>query len=151
MVTFSTHRDALIQSLSQICLETSTTLEILIHMMTTDRATCIVFSADDLPPEGSDYTRPLYISVVCSSHRVPSVLLDNGFALNVFPLAIVVTFDFAPSDFGPSTQTMRSYENTQREIMDTLTIDLLIRLTIFSILFQVLLITASFNLLLGRR
>ncbi|WJZ90832.1 hypothetical protein VitviT2T_009949 [Vitis vinifera] len=138
-------------SREKICVETSTTLEGLIHMMTTDSVTCIVFSADDLPPEGFDHTHPLYITVVCSGHRVPSVLLDNGFALNVFPLAIVVTFDFAPSDFGPSTQTMRSYENTQREIMDTLTIDLLIRLTIFSILFQVLLITASFNLLLGRR
>ena len=34
--------------------------------------------------------------------------------------------------------------------MGTLTIDLLIRLTIFSILFQVLRIPTSFNLLLGR-
>ena len=151
MATSSTHIDALIRALSQICVETSTTPEGLIHMMTTDSVTCIVFSTDDLPPEGFDHTHLLYITVVCSGHRVPSVLLDNGFALNVFPLAIVVTLDFAPSDFGPSTQTMRSYDNTKREIMDTLTIDLLIRLTIFSILFQVLLITASFNLLLGRR
>ena len=135
MVTFSTHRDALIQSLSQICLETSTTPERLIHMMTTDRATCIVFSADDLPPKGSDYTRPLYISVVCSSHRVLFVILDNGFALNFCPLATIVTLGFAPSDFGPSTQTVRTYDSTQREVMGILTIDLLIGPTTFSILF----------------
>ncbi|RVW14465.1 Retrovirus-related Pol polyprotein from transposon 17.6 [Vitis vinifera] len=30
----------------------------------------------------SDHTRPLYISVSCSGRRVPSVLLDNGSALN---------------------------------------------------------------------
>ncbi|RVW92012.1 Retrovirus-related Pol polyprotein from transposon 17.6 [Vitis vinifera] len=84
------HRDALIRALSQIRVETSTTPEGLIHMMTADRATCIVFSADDLPPEGSDHTRPLYITVVCSGHRVPSVLLDNGSALNVCPLATAI-------------------------------------------------------------
>ncbi|RVW31147.1 hypothetical protein CK203_108440 [Vitis vinifera] len=49
-------------------------------MMTACQATCIVFSDDDLPPEGSDHTHPLYISIGCSSRRVPSVLLDNGSA-----------------------------------------------------------------------
>ncbi|KAL6321494.1 hypothetical protein AAG906_018463 [Vitis piasezkii] len=33
-------------------------------MMTGDRATCIVFSDDDLSPKGSDHTHPLYITVV---------------------------------------------------------------------------------------
>ncbi|RVW66310.1 hypothetical protein CK203_066206 [Vitis vinifera] len=46
-------------------------------------ATCIVFSDDDLPSEGSSHIRHLHISVACSSHRVPIVLLDNSFALNV--------------------------------------------------------------------
>ena len=62
----STHRNALIRALSQIRVETTTTPEGLIHMMTADRATCIVFLDDDLPLEGSDHTRPLYISVGCS-------------------------------------------------------------------------------------
>ncbi|RVX05621.1 hypothetical protein CK203_027292 [Vitis vinifera] len=84
------------------------------------------------------------------SHRVQSVLLNNGSALNVYPLATVVTLDFAPSDFGSSTQTLRAYNSTQREVMGTLTIDLLIGLTTFSILFQVLRIPSFFDLLLGR-
>ena len=118
-------------------------------MMTIDSATYIVFSADDLRLEGSDHTHPLYISVVYSSHRVSSVLLDNDSALNVCPLAIVVVLSFALSDFGPSTQIVRAYDNTQRDVMGTLTIDLLIGPTTFSILFQVLRIPTSFNLLLG--
>ena len=89
-------------------------------------------------------------TVVCSGHRVQSVLLNNGSALNVYPLATVVTLDFAPSDFGSSTQTLRAYNSTQREVMGTLTIDLLIGLTTFSILFQVLRIPSFFDLLLGR-
>ena len=103
LATSSTHRDALIQALSQIKVETTTSLDGLIHMMTAGRATCIVFSDDDLPPEGSDHTRPLYISVGCSSRRVPSVLLNNGSTLNVCPLSIAIALGYAPSDFGPST------------------------------------------------
>ncbi|RVW63936.1 Transposon Ty3-I Gag-Pol polyprotein [Vitis vinifera] len=74
-------------------------------MMTAGRATCIMFSDDDLPPEGSDHMRPLCISVGCSGRRVPFVLLDNGLALNVCPLAIAIALGYAPFDFGPSTQT----------------------------------------------
>ena len=150
LATSSTHRDALIRALSQIHVETSTNLEGLIHMMIDDKVTCIVFSTDDLPLEGSDHTRHFYISVVCSGHRVSFVLLDNGFALNVCPLATVIVIGFAPSDFGPSIKIVRAYESTQRKVMDTLTIDFLIGPTIFSILIQVLRVPASFKLLLGQ-
>ena len=131
-------------------METTTTLERLIHIMTVDRATCIMFLDDDLPLEGSDHTHPLYITVGCSSHRVPSVLLDNGSALNVCPLATAIALGYAPSDFGPSTQMVRAYVNTKREVMGTLIIELLIGPTKFPILFQVLRIPTFFNLLLGR-
>ncbi|KAL6319153.1 hypothetical protein AAG906_011237 [Vitis piasezkii] len=93
-------------SREEIRVETSATPEELIYMMTADRVTCIMFSVDDLPPEGSDHNRHLYIIVVCSSHRVPSVLLDNGSALNVCPLATTIALGFAPSDFGSSTETV---------------------------------------------
>ncbi|RVX04669.1 Retrovirus-related Pol polyprotein from transposon 17.6 [Vitis vinifera] len=131
LASSSTHRDALTRALSQIRVDTTTTPEGLIHMMTAGRATCIVFSDDDLPPEGSGHTRPLYISVGCSGRRVPSVLLDNGSALNVCPLATAIALGYAPSDFGPSTQTVRAYDSTRRRSW-------------------VLRIPTSFNLLLGR-
>ena len=119
-------------------------------MVTAGRATCILFSDDDLPPKGSDHPRPLYISVGCSGRRVPSVLLDNGLALNVCHLATAIAFGYAPSDFGPSTQTVRAYDSTWREVISTLEIELLIGLAIFVTLFQVLRIPTSFSLLLGR-
>ena len=119
-------------------------------MVTVGRTTCIVFSDDDLPLEGFDHTRPLYISVGCLGCRVPSIFLDNGSALNVYPLAIAIALGYAPSDFGPSTQTVRVYDSTWREVMGTLEIELLIDPATFVIVFQVLRIPASFNLLLGR-
>ena len=103
MASSSTHKDTLIRPLSQIRVETTTTLEGLIHMVIVGIATCIVFSDDDLPPDGLDHTRLLYILVYCSGRRVPFVLLDNGSALNVCPLATTIALGYAPSDFGPST------------------------------------------------
>ena len=119
-------------------------------MLTANRATCIVFSISDLPLGGSDHTLPLYIFVGCSRHRVPSVILNNGSALNIYPLAIIVALGFGPSNFESSSQTLRAYDSTHIEVLGTLTLDLQISLVTFPALFQVLRIFASFNLLLGR-
>ena len=150
LASSSTHRDALIRALSQIRVDTTTTSGGLIHFLTADRATCIVFSNDDLPPKGSDHVRPLFINVACSGRRVPSVLLDNGSALNVCPLVTAIALGFSPSNFGPSIQTIRAYDGTQRTVMGTLTTHVMIGPVRYSILFQVLSIQTSFNLLLGR-
>ena len=150
LASSSTHRDALIMALNQIGVDTATTLEGLIHLLTADRATCIVFSDDDLPPEGFSHVRPLFIDVACLGHRVQSVLLDNGSALNVCPLVTTIALGFSPSDFRPSTQTIKAYDGTQRTIIGTLSTHVMISLVRYSILFQVLRIQSSFNLLLGR-
>ena len=135
LASSSTHRDTLIRALSQIRVDTATTSGGLIHFLTADRATCIVFSDDDLPPEGSDHVRPLFIDVTCSGRRVPSVLLDNGSALNVCPLVTAIALGFSPSDFGPSIQTIRAYDGTQRTVMGTLTTHVMIGPVRYSILF----------------
>ena len=103
LASSSTHRDALIKALSQIRVDTATTLGGLIHFLTADRVTCIVFSDDDLPHEGLDHVRPLFIDVACSGRKVQFVLLDNNFALNVCPLVTAIAFGFSPSDFRLST------------------------------------------------
>ena len=100
-------------------------------MLTAGRANCIVFYEDDLPLEGLDHTRPLHISVGCLGRRVPFVLLDDGFALNVCPLATAIALGYKPIDFEPSTQTVRAYDNTCREVMGTLTLELMIRPVVF--------------------
>ena len=150
LASSSTHKDALIRALSQIGVDTTTTPEGLIHFLTADRATCITFSDNDLPPEGLSHVRPLFIDVACSGRRVPSVLLDNGSALNVYPLVTAITLGFLISDFGPSTQIVKAYDGTQRTVLGTLSTHVMIGPVIYSILFQVLRIQSSFNLLLGR-
>ena len=109
-----------------------------------------MFLDDDLPLEGSDHVRPLFIDVACSSRRVPYVPLDNGSALNVCPLVTAIELVFFPTNFGSSSQSVRAYDGTQRTVMGTLGTHVMIGPVIYSILFQVLRIQSSFNLLLGR-
>ena len=108
-----------------------------------------MFSDDDLPPKGSDHVRPLFIDVACSGRRVPSVLLDNGSTFNVCPLVTAIALGFSPSDFRPSIQTVKAYDGTQRTVMGNLTTHVMIDPVKYSILFQVLRIQSSFNMLLG--
>ena len=108
-----------------------------------------MFSDNDLPPEGSDHVRPLFIDVACSDRRVSSVLLDNDSTLNVCLLVTAIALGFSPSDFGPSIQTVKAYDGTQMAVMGTLTTHVMIDPIRYSILFQVLRIQSSFNLLLG--
>ena len=93
-------------------------------MLIADRATCIVFSVSDLPPEGSDHTLPLYIFVCCFGHQVPFVILNNGSTLNVCLLATTITLGFGPSNFEPYFQTIQAYDNTRREVLGMLTLNL---------------------------
>ena len=149
MASSSTHRDTLVKALDQIRVDIATTPEGLSHILTADRATCIVFYDDDLPPKGSDHVCPLYIDVAYSSRRVPSIRLNNGSALNVYPLVTTITLGFSLTDFRPSTQTVRAYVGTQRTVMGILIAHVMIGPVRYSILFQVLRIQSTFNLLLG--
>ena len=150
LLTSSTaYKETLIRALSRIQVDTTTLPEGLTHMLTVGRASCIVFSEDDLPLEGSDHTRLLHISVGCLGCRVPSILLDNGSAFNVCPLVTAIALGYGPTDFEPSTQTMRAYDYTRREVMGTLTFELMIGPVVFQVMFQILRIPVSFNLLLG--
>ena len=128
----------MIRALSHIRVDTATTPRGLIHFLTADRATCIVYFDDDLPLEGLDHVRPLFIDVACSGRRVSYVLLDNGSALSVCPLVTAIALGFSPSDFRPSTQTIRAYDGTQRTIMGTLTTHVMIGAVRYYVFFQVL-------------
>ena len=51
----------------------------------------------------------------------------------------------------PFTQTARAYDSTRREVMGTLALELMIRPVIFQVIFQILRILVSFNLLLSHQ
>nr|CAN81817.1 hypothetical protein VITISV_042654 [Vitis vinifera] len=119
----------------------------------TDRCTALRASdAHSIPisSEAASIQATTSETLTFTRRQVPFVLLDNGSVLNVCHLAIAIALGYAPFDFGPSTQTVRTYDSTRREVMGILGIELLIGPATFVTVFQVLRIPTSFNLLLGR-
>ncbi|XP_077222001.1 uncharacterized protein LOC143855830 [Tasmannia lanceolata] len=108
------------------------------------------FTDEDQTSEGHNHTRPLKITVICNGKKVPDVLVDNGSALNVCPLATAIVLRFGPNDFIPSEQGILAYDGTRRDVIGTLATKILIGGEVFEVEFQVLDIKASFLLLLGR-
>lgn len=92
----------------------------------------------------------MYITVDTMGKRVPIVLIDNGSALNVCPLRTATVLGLGPTDFTPSGQTVRSYDNTRREVIGVVTLPLIMGPTEFRVEFQVLDVPSCFNILLGR-
>ncbi|XP_077215923.1 uncharacterized protein LOC143850576 [Tasmannia lanceolata] len=83
-----------------------------------------------------DITSDELITVVCNGKKVPDVLVDNGSALNVCPLATATVLGFGPNDFIPSEQGILAYDGTRRDVIGTLATEILIGGEIFEVEFQ---------------
>ena len=78
------------------------------------------------------------------------VLIDNGSSLNVCPLKTASCLGLSIEDFVPTDQHVRAYDNSRREVLGTITLELTIGPMIKKVEFQVLNIASCFNMLLGR-
>ena len=78
------------------------------------------------------------------------VLVDDGNALNVCPLKTASCLGLSIEDFVPIDQHVRAYDNSRREVLGTITLELAIGPMVKKVDFQVLNIASCFNMLLGR-
>ena len=78
------------------------------------------------------------------------VLIDNGSSLNVCPLKTASCLGLSIEDFVPTDQHVRAYDNSRREVLGTITLELTIGPMIKKVEFRVLNIASCFNMLLGR-
>lgn len=86
----------------------------------------------------------------CLGKWVPAILIDNGSAINVCPLRTAYCMGLKSKDFAPSTLGVRAYDNTRRDVLGTINLELATGKFKTTVEFCVLEIPASFNLLLGR-
>jgi len=77
------------------------------------------------------------------------VLIDDGSALNLCPLKTISCLCLSVEDFVPFDQHVRAYDNSKREVLGTVTLELTIRPMVQKVEFQVLNIASCFNMLLG--
>lgn len=77
-------------------------------------------------------------------------LVDNGSTINVRPLRTALKLGFKEEDFTPSSQGIRAYDNSRRQALGTITMNVTTSVIEHATAFQVVDIKPSFNLLLGR-
>ena len=77
------------------------------------------------------------------------VLIDDGSALNVCFLKTTNFLGLSIKDFEPIDQHLRVYDNSRKEVLGTVTLQLTIGPMIKKVEFQLLNIASCFNMLLG--
>ncbi|XP_075633339.1 uncharacterized protein LOC142605786 [Castanea sativa] len=82
--------------------------------------------------------------------RIPMVLIEARSALNVCPLKTASCLGLSIKDFVPTDQYVRAYDNSRREVLETITLELTIRPMVKKVDFLVLNIASCFNMFLGR-
>ena len=82
--------------------------------------------------------------------RIPIVLVDDGGALNVCPLKTASCLGLSIEDFVPTDQHVRAYNNSRREVLGTITLELTIGPMVKKVNFHVLNIASCFNMLFRR-
>ncbi|XP_077251863.1 uncharacterized protein LOC143891101 [Tasmannia lanceolata] len=145
------HKEVLLKSLQTSQVSKDTTPEQLTNLVAAVRAsTALSFSDQDLTLERKNHSKPLLVTMLCNQKKVPSVLVDNGSALNICPLSTTTAIGFCPNDFTPSYQGIMAYDNSRRDVVGNLSTTIFMADETFDVEFQVLDIKSSFNLLLGR-
>ena len=142
------HRQNLVDLLNQIQVPTTTTSQDLNAMIgSINRELTISYSDKDLTKKGKHHNDLLHINIDSMGKRI---LMDDGSALNFYPLKTISCLGLSFEDFVPTDQHVRAYDNSRREVLGTITLELTIGLMVKKVDFQVLNITSCFNMLLGQ-
>lgn len=113
------HRRAMIKVLSEIEVPIDASPDKVIALLSTTNRSAITFT---VMTEGKNHTKALYVTVECKRIRIPMVLVDNGSAINVCPLRVAKRLGLSSQNLTPSTQIVRAYDNTKREVAGVLTV-----------------------------
>ncbi|XP_075112108.1 uncharacterized protein LOC142182083 [Nicotiana tabacum] len=109
----------------------------------------ITFSDDELPLEGIEHNRALYLTVKCEDSMVSRVLVDNGSSANICPLSTLHKLKTNTERIHKNNICVRGFDGGEKDFVG----DIMFKLTIgpieFTMEFQVLDVVVSYNLLLG--
>ena len=82
----SSHKKALVKALTKMNIQTTATPEAMVARITENKQEVITFSNADLPVEGRNHNRALFIPPEVKEKRTSYVMVDDGSAINVCPL-----------------------------------------------------------------
>ena len=113
LLSSEVHHEALLKVLKETHVPTSITDSSFKGMVSLVLATNQVSFLDDkLPLEGRDHTLVMHIVVKCEDIIVARVLIDNGLALNVCPMATLERLKVDMSLIKSSIMIIRAFDST---------------------------------------
>ncbi|XP_070006143.1 uncharacterized protein [Nicotiana sylvestris] len=110
----------------------------------------ITFSDDELPVEGTEHNRALYLTVKYEDFVVTRVLVDNGSSANIFPLSTLNKLKVDDERILKNSICVQGLDGGGKDSVGDIVLELTIGPVEFTIEFQVLDVAVSYNLLLGR-
>uniref|UniRef100_A0A803MXN1 G-patch domain-containing protein n=1 Tax=Chenopodium quinoa TaxID=63459 RepID=A0A803MXN1_CHEQI len=142
------HRAAVLRHLNEVSIDASITPDQMVGLIHgADRT--LMFTDDDLP-ESVNHNNSLHITMKCHGWKIPQVLIDNGFAINVCPYQVMTKLGYQKEDLTPSRQVVRAYDNAKRDVLGSIELLLEYGPVARNVEFMVIDIEACFNLLLHR-
>ncbi|KAK9042316.1 hypothetical protein V6N11_017393 [Hibiscus sabdariffa] len=99
---------------------------------------------------GRGSCKALHITTRCKGNMLSGVLVDNGSALNVLPLATLKKLPIDSTHMKPYQNTVRSFNGTQREVIGKIEVPLTIGPSEYEVDFIVMDIKPTYSCLLGR-
>ena len=139
LLSFEVHHEALLKVLKETHVPTSITDSSFKGMVSLVLVTDQVsFSDDKLPPEGRDHTLAMHIVAKCEDMIVARVLIDNGLALNVYPMATLERLKVDMSLIKFSIMIIRAFDGTHFEVQGKIELMIEIGPRSFTVNFQVI-------------
>ncbi|KAI3973542.1 hypothetical protein MKW92_004543 [Papaver armeniacum] len=125
----------------------------LVHLIDQDaRPGAITFTDDDLPLEGRDHNKGLYITIGWENMIIPSIFMDNGVGVNICTLkaAKKIGIDLSRvTKSNKTTLTVRGFNNGKQIRTREITLEIWVGPMKTKATFLLMDILASFNMLLG--
>ncbi|XP_070023146.1 uncharacterized protein [Nicotiana sylvestris] len=109
-----------------------------------NRVTC---SDDELPVEGTEHNRAVYLTVKCENSVVTQVLVDNGSSANICPLSTLSKLKVEDERIHKNSICVRGFDGRDKDSVGDILLELKIGPVEFTMEFQVLDIVVSYNLL----
>ncbi|XP_050908310.1 uncharacterized protein LOC127121930 [Lathyrus oleraceus] len=108
------------------------------------------FNDDELPIEGKNHNKALYISLKCIDTILSRVLVNTGSSLNVMPKTTLIKLPMEGISMKPNTLIIKAFDGSRRAVIGEVGLPNKIGPTIFNITFQIMDIHPGYSCLLGR-
>ncbi|KAA3461053.1 hypothetical protein EPI10_027657 [Gossypium australe] len=150
LLSSEVHREALMKVLNETYVTKDISINKLDRLVSNISAdNFIYFSDDEIPPGGMGSTKALHITTRCKGYTLPSVLIDNGLALNVLPLSTLNRLPIDSSHMKTCQNIVKAFDGTERRVIGRIDKLLLIGPNTYEVDFLMMDIKPSNNCLLG--